>query len=500
MIYEMLLRNMLRPLGRVPTRASISMRESVVHRAYSASSLSGHALGSSWFTDANSQPSVGLDTHQNFGKEKMELPSSPLKAIFVGNLPLTFTETELQQVADSRFIKKEHLRKVRIARMHSNGKGRGFGFLEFYTEKQARDAMVCFFHGLTIDGREIKFDLDVGEDGVKGGRRSGLTNPQFSLFVGNVPYRVDDDTMVTHIVELMRAKHATSHILRQNRNRLEHAKQQQQQQNQNAPHTDYVEEPLPEFIIPIINCKMPGTGIGTTHSKKNNSIGPKGYCLVEFASAESMRAALAAIEFSELNGRPLNVCISDKFMGGNVERGRAMHGRDFTNDYSRNEDFARGKDTHRRGGEARRERDRRKGKELGFGEDADADTGKGSTHKDSYGDSESEDSRESRNALQNKRFERPKYSLYVGNVSWKASLEEVVGQIEQVIDKNTIKKIRWSHDKHTGDFRGFGHIDFYSERDAVDSVPALSLLTIRERKLNVNVAIRKFDFDKGNDY
>ena len=374
--------------------------------------------------------------------------------------------------------------------MHSNGKGRGFGFLEFYTEKQARDAMVCFFHGLTIDGREIKFDLDVGEDGVKGGRRSGLTNPQFSLFVGNVPYRVDNDTMVTHIVELMRAKHATSHILRQNRNRLEHAKQQQQL---NAPHTDYVEEPMPEFIIPIINCKMPSTG--TTHSKKNNSIGLKGYCHVEFASAESMRAALAAIEFSELNGRPLNVCISDKFMGGNGERGRAMHGGSM-NGYSKNEDFARGGDTHRRGGEARRERDRRKGKGLGLGEDADSSTG--SARKDIDGDYESEDSRESRNALQNKRFERPKYSLYVGNVSWKASLEEVVGHIEQVIDKNTIKKIRWSHDKHTGEFRGFGHIDFYNEGDAVDSVPALSLLTIHDRKLNVNVAIRKFV--QGNDY
>jgi RNA recognition motif-containing protein len=136
-----------------------------------------------------------------------------------------------------------------------------------------------------------------------------------------------------------------------------------------------------------------------------------------------------------------------------------------------------------------------------LGEDADtADTSTGSGRLDRDGDSESEseESRGSRNALQNKRFERPKYSLYVGNVSWKASLEEVVGHIEQVIDKNTIKKIRWSHDKHTGEFRGFGHIDFYSEKDAVDSVPALSLLTIHERKLNVNVAIRKFA--QGNDY
>ena len=76
------------------------MRESVLHRAYSASSLYGHALGSSWFTDEKSQPSVGLDMNQNFGKEKMELPSSPLKAIFVGNLPLTFTETELQNTSE----------------------------------------------------------------------------------------------------------------------------------------------------------------------------------------------------------------------------------------------------------------------------------------------------------------------------------------------------------------------------------------------------------------
>ena len=147
--------------------------------------------------------------------------------------------------------------------------------------------------------------------------------------------------------------------------------------------------------------------------------------------------------------------------------------------------------SYRRGGEARKQRDLRKRKTLD--REGDTDTRGRDTSIDGYGYYESDrDSNEFRHAMQNKRFERPKYSLYVGNVSLKASPEEIVGQIEQVVDKNIIKKFRWSYDKHTGEFRGFGHIDFYNERDAVDSVPALSVLTIHDRKLNVNLAIRKF--------
>jgi len=407
------------------------------------------AFAGSWFTKTEETISTNSDSGL-LALERMERPQNPLKAIFVGNLPFSFTENDLQQLADSRFVNKQHLRKVRIPR-DSKGNNRGFGYLEFQNEEQATQAMPLFFHGMTIDNRELKFDLDVGEDGIKGGVKKGLTNPKFSLFVGNAPYGIDFDSMSTHIVELMRAKHVTNHILSQNRNRFKHTKLQMQMQPEHRKEEEYIEEPVPEFVIPIMNWTVSG-GV----------VGPKGYCFVEFSTSETMHAAYDAIKYSEINGRPLIVSLSDKYLESNEGRSSRNAGNDKMFQEKEN-----------------RSRDRR---EKRYAEKRETGVNVGAISEDF-------DIKDSNVGFieQDVKFDRSKYSIYVGNISDQADVAEITDRVAKAIGNRNIKKIRLSSEK-SGKFRGYGHIDFFTEAQALHSVKALSGLTINGRVLNVNLA------------
>jgi RNA recognition motif-containing protein len=305
--------------------------------------------------------------------------------------------------------------------------------------------------------------LDVGQDGAKGGRRSGLTSPEFSLFVGNLDYHADEVALEAHVVELMRAHHTTSHILRINREKNEERKRLSNIQSSNTDknmsamtadikakidttavrasnssvdrsgakndeNADATLHSIPPFVKPIINCKL---------SKSFQK--SKGYGLVEFANKDAMYAALDAIKYSEMNGRPLIVEISDKSPWRGSRKGSST-------DKNKEERYA------------------------------------SVQHSNSLKPSQTE--------VQN-RFQRSKYSLYVGNID--ISVKESVFRkaVEDAIGANIIQRIRLAYDKQSGKFRGFGHIDFHREQDADDAVEALTGISFNGRPLNVNISANK---------
>jgi len=192
--------------------------------------------------------------------------------------------------------------------------------------------------------------------------------------------------------------------------------------------------------------------------------------------------------YTELNGRPLIVKPSEKFL--NSSEGSASRN-------EQNEHVFKERDQR-----TRDRRDKRRSKAV----DADAIaadfnsniSGSGSGSGSDSGSNERIDSNSfmSANAdsagfdsVQDQRFVRAKYSLYIGNISNKADITEISGRVAEAIGKRNIKKIRLSHDQ-SGGFRGFGHIDFFTEAQALDSVEALTGITINGRALNVNLAKR----------
>ena len=76
--------------------------------------------------------------------------------------------------------------------------------------------------------------------------------------------------------------------------------------------------------------------------------------------------------------------------------------------------------------------------------------------------------------------------LFVGNCAW--AIED--GDIEQLFGQENITGIRWSTDRETGQFRGFGHVTFVST-EAVDAAAAKNGTVIKGRPIRVDYAADK---------
>jgi RNA recognition motif-containing protein len=69
--------------------------------------------------------------------------------IYVGNLPYRVTEDDLLDY----FSRFGDIQSVRIIRNFKTGRSKGYAFVTYYTDQEARDALAA--HGKEMDGRSM---------------------------------------------------------------------------------------------------------------------------------------------------------------------------------------------------------------------------------------------------------------------------------------------------------------------------------------------------------
>jgi RNA recognition motif-containing protein len=72
--------------------------------------------------------------------------------------------------------------------------------------------------------------------------------------------------------------------------------------------------------------------------------------------------------------------------------------------------------------------------------------------------------------------------LYVGNISFKATEEDIRGLFAGVGEVETVKMIT---DAHTGNPKGFGFVEMANEEDAIKAIDGLNGTTFMERAITV---------------
>ena len=211
--------------------------------------------------------------------------NSPLTSIYVGNLPFTFTEDDLLALAKSRDVPLSTMKSYRIVVTAKSCASRGFGYLDFHTEEQARACLPLFFHRMTIDDNDIKFNLASFDKEQHALRNMASAVQKYTLFVGNLSFDVDDQMLKQHIVEQMR-------VARENGN------------GSASSTVNQFQEPF--LIVRSRKRELEGGEEGRSRQVA------KGYAFVQFLDARSMKEAFEAIKFTELHGRPLNVRLHTK--------------------------------------------------------------------------------------------------------------------------------------------------------------------------------------------
>ena len=116
--------------------------------------------------------------------------------VFVGNLPFTYDESSLLQLAKTNGITSPFT--ARIEKNKKTGKSRGFGYLDFDTNAAAQKSLTQLT-GVEVDGRILKLDFDGGTDTPTRGRRQSATSDAYSMFLGNIPFSMSADD-VQHLV------------------------------------------------------------------------------------------------------------------------------------------------------------------------------------------------------------------------------------------------------------------------------------------------------------
>ncbi len=88
-----------------------------------------------------------------------------MKKLYVGNLPFSATETEINEL----FSKHGAVHSVALINDRETGRPRGFGFVEM--EDEGATAVIASLNGYTMDGRELK--INEAQDKPRGGGGGG---------------------------------------------------------------------------------------------------------------------------------------------------------------------------------------------------------------------------------------------------------------------------------------------------------------------------------------
>ncbi|KAF3444538.1 hypothetical protein FNV43_RR14230 [Rhamnella rubrinervis] len=145
----------------------------------------GEGEGEGWGgEDGNESSGDGVSDSEGSGGEIYPEPPEEAK-LFVGNLPYDVDSERLAQIFNDAGV-------VEIAEVIYNretDQSRGFGFVTLSTVEEAEKA-VEMFNGYDIDGRS----LTVNKAAPRGSRpeRTRVNEPGFRIYVGNLPWQVDD--------------------------------------------------------------------------------------------------------------------------------------------------------------------------------------------------------------------------------------------------------------------------------------------------------------------
>lgn len=85
--------------------------------------------------------------------------------------------------------------------------------------------------------------------------------------------------------------------------------------------------------------------------------------------------------------------------------------------------------------------------------------------------------------------------IYVGNISFKATEEDIKGLFEKIGDVESIKIIT---DPHSGKAKGFGFVEMTTEENAQKAIAELNGSTFMERTLSVAEAKPQAPREKGS--
>lgn len=99
------------------------------------------------------------------------------RKLFVGNLPFTTSESELQDL----FEQAGAIESVRVMRDMATGRARGFAFVEMQTDEDAQTA-IQRFNGTELGGRAIVVNEARPKPefaGAGGGRGSSRREPRW---------------------------------------------------------------------------------------------------------------------------------------------------------------------------------------------------------------------------------------------------------------------------------------------------------------------------------
>ncbi|RHZ69545.1 hypothetical protein Glove_283g86 [Diversispora epigaea] len=130
-------------------------------------------------------------------KTKINEDDSSNCTVFVGNLSYDIDEDRLAQELDEA----GEIADVRIIYDKDTGRSKGFGYVEFSNSESAQKALS--FSGKDVDGRTIKVDLadqkpkngGGNANNNKNGFQKELSEPSNTLFIGNLSFTADEDTI-----------------------------------------------------------------------------------------------------------------------------------------------------------------------------------------------------------------------------------------------------------------------------------------------------------------
>lgn len=87
-------------------------------------------------------------------------------------------------------------------------------------------------------------------------------------------------------------------------------------------------------------------------------------------------------------------------------------------------------------------------------------------------------------------------SVYIGNLAYTVTPDELQTFVAQFVDPANIKNVRMALDKETGKCRGFGHVEFNSKESCDAAIAALNGQELAGRSVRVNAADSKEEQDK----
>ena len=77
------------------------------------------------------------------------------------------------------------------------------------------------------------------------------------------------------------------------------------------------------------------------------------------------------------------------------------------------------------------------------------------------------------------------YTIFMGNLAWTVDEPAIRAAFDSC---GTITAIRFATDRNTGDFRGFGHVEF-EEEDAAEKAVAVAGTNVAGRPIRVDYSV-----------